>query len=40
VFELLDPDTKAKTYYLDLTTAKGKEVAVEYDPAGKLLSED
>jgi outer membrane receptor protein involved in Fe transport len=40
VHELTDPDTKAKTYYLDLTTAKGKEVAVEYDPAGKLLSEE
>lgn len=38
--ELTDPATKAKTYYFDLILAGGKELAVEFDPAGKLISEE
>ncbi|MFM8272372.1 MAG: PepSY-like domain-containing protein [Gemmata sp.] len=40
VWELTTPGVKGKTYQIDFTTANGKELAAEFDPAGKLLSED
>lgn len=38
-YELTVPDVKGKTFHLDLVTAGGKEVTVEFDPTGKVIPE-
>jgi hypothetical protein len=40
VWELTVPGVNGKTYQIDFTTAGGKEMTADFDPEGKLLSED
>jgi hypothetical protein len=40
VWELTVPGVNGKTYQIDFTTAGGKDSTEEFDPEGKLLSED
>jgi hypothetical protein len=40
VWELTVPGEKGKAYQIDCITAAGKSLSVEFDPDGKLLSED
>lgn len=40
VWELTEPGVKGKTYQVEVLTADGKDLTVEFDPDGKLLSED
>lgn len=40
VAELTEPGVRGKHYHVELTTAAGKEVALTYDPTGKLIDEE
>lgn len=40
VWELTEPGVKGNTYQIDGVTADGKDLSVEFDADGKLLSED
>lgn len=40
VWELTVPGVSGKTYQIDLVTADGKAVVADFDPTGRLLSEE
>ena len=40
VWELTEPGVKGKTYQIELISADGKDLTVEFDHDGKLISED